>query len=131
MEGRSLRTGSFTICSKMSAWELVGPLLVLTAGVELVRNHKLIIPVDNIGSVLIYRKGWCTSCMLCTTLTLAISEVAASINCDLKIGKITSCFNNLVEAADAILKADFRRMWRLIPGPVWGQPRYRGPCWSG
>ena len=45
---------------KMSAWELLGPLLVLTAGVEMVKNRSLIVPVDNAGSVAIYRKGWCT-----------------------------------------------------------------------
>ena len=71
--------------SKMSAWELLGPLLLLTAGVEMVRGKSLIIPVDNAGSVAIYRKGWCTSCMLCTTLALAISQVAAAIHCKLEI----------------------------------------------
>ena len=42
-------------CNKMSVLELVGSLLVLTAGVELVKNRSLIVPVDNRGSVCIYK----------------------------------------------------------------------------
>lgn len=108
---------------KMSAWELVGPLLVLTAGVELVRNRGLIIPVDNSGSVAIFKKGWCTSCMLCTTLVCAISEVAASINCNLEIVKIRRCSTVLADAADAVSKAEFHRMRRLMPGASPGPAR--------
>ena len=100
---------------KMSAWELVGPLMVLTAGRDLVRNRSLIIQVDNAGSVAIYQKGWCTSCMLCTTLALAISEVAAAINCRLEIKKVMRCSTLGAEAADAISKADFLKLRRLKP----------------
>ena len=99
----------------MSAWELVGPLMVLTAGRDLVRNRSLIIQVDNAGSVAIYQKGWCTSCMLCTTLALAISEVAAAINCRLEIKKVMRCSTLGAEAADAISKADFLKLRRLKP----------------
>ena len=109
--------------NKMSAWELVGPLLVLTAGVERVKNRRLVVPVDNAGSVAIYNKGWCTSCMLSTTVALAISEVAASINCQLEIVKITRCSNALAEAADAVSKADFYKMRRLMPGASIGPAR--------
>ena len=100
----------------MSAWKLLGPLLVLTVGVYLVKNCSLIVPVDNVGSVAIYKKWWCTSCILSTTVALAISEVAASINCKLEIVKIKRCSNDLAEAADALSKADFGRMRRLLPG---------------
>ena len=109
--------------NKMSAWELVGPLLVLTAGVDRVRNRNLIIPVDNAGSVAIFQKGWCTSCLLCSTLVLAISEVAASINCRVEIVKIARCSTDLAEAADAISKAEFSRMRRLMPGASVGPAR--------
>lgn len=61
--------------------------------------------------------------MLCTTLTLAISEVAASINCKLEIVKITRCSNELAEAADAISKAEFQRMRRRMPGASLGPAR--------
>ena len=100
---------------KMLAWELVGPLMVLTAGMELVKNKGLIVMVDNSGSVAIYKKGWCTSCMLCTTLALAISEVAVSINCKLEIRKVTRCSTVGAEAADAVSKGDFLRFRRLKP----------------
>ena len=103
------------LSNKMSAWELVGPLMVLTAGVELVSNRSLIIPVDNAGSMAIYQKGWCTSCMLCTTLALAISVVASSINCRLEIIKVRRCSTLGAEAADAFSKADFIKFRRLKP----------------
>ena len=101
---------------KMSAWELLGPLMVLTAGVELVKGKALVIPVDNQGSVSIFRKGWCTGCSLATTLALAISEVAASIDCRLEVVKIRRCSNAEASAADAISKADWSRFRLLMPG---------------
>ena len=112
--GALYRDGGRLDC-KMSAWELLGPLLVLTAGRELVENRSLVIKVDNAGSVAIYKKGWCTSCMLCTTLALAISEVAAAINCRLEIVKVMRCSTVGAEAADAISKADFIKLRRLKP----------------
>ena len=42
---------------KMSAWELVGPLVVVSAGADLLRNKSVVIPVDNIGSVAVFKKG--------------------------------------------------------------------------
>ena len=111
----ALHSDNKRLDSKMSAWELLGPLLLLTAGREHVRNRALIIPVDNAGSVAIYRKGWCTSCMLCTTLALAISEVATSLNCNLEIVKIRRCSNRAARAADALSKADWNRFRGLRP----------------
>ena len=104
----------------MSALELVGPLMVLTAGVELVRGKALVIPVDNQGSVSIYRKGWCSSCSLATTLALAISEVAASIDCRLEVVKIRRCSNAEALAADAVSKADWTLFRQLMPGATPG-----------
>jgi hypothetical protein len=101
---------------KMSAWELVGPLMVLTAGVDLVKGKSLVIPVDYQGSVTIFRKGWCSGCSLATTLALAISEVAASIDCKLEIVKIKRCGNVPASAADAVSKAEWTRFRRLMPG---------------
>ena len=112
----SLHSDSKRLDSKMSAWELVGPLLVLSAGVELVKGKSLVIPVDNQGSVSIFKKGWCTGCSLATTLALAISEVAASIDCKLEIVKIRRCSNVPASAADAISKAEWTRFRRLMPG---------------
>ena len=53
--------------------------------------------------------------MLCTTLALAISEVAVSINCQLEIRKVTQCSTVGAEAADAVSKGDFVRFRRLKP----------------
>ena len=53
--------------------------------------------------------------MLCTTLALAISEVAAAINCRLEIVKVMRCSTVGAEAADAISKADFIKLRRLKP----------------
>jgi len=105
---------------KMSAWELVGPLMVLTAGVELVKGKSLVIPVDDQGSVSIFKKGWCSGCSLATTLALAISEVVASIDCKLEIVKIKRCSNVQASAADAVSKADWARFRRLMPGALPG-----------
>ena len=54
--------------------------------------------------------------MLCTTLALAIQEVAESINCELEIAKIKRCSNVQASAADAISKAEWRRFRQLMPG---------------
>ena len=118
--GQAINSGQlFTdgkrLSNKLTALELVGPLMVLTAGVDLVRNKSLIIPVDNYGSVAVYNKGWCSGCMLATTLVLAISEVAAAINCQLEIVKIRRCSNDASRAADSVSKRDWNRFRSLMP----------------
>ena len=114
-QGRLHADGKRLDC-KMSAWELVGPLMILTAGVELVKGRSLVVPVDNQDLVSIFQKGWCSGCSLATTLALAISEVAASIDCKLEIVKIKRCGNVPASAADAVSKADWARFRRLMPG---------------
>ena len=52
--------------------------------------------------------------MLCTTVALAISEVAAGINCKLELVKIRRCSTEPAEAADAISKADWNRFRRKM-----------------
>ena len=42
----------------MSAWELLGPLLVVCTAPEKVRNKQVVAMVDNEGSVRMYNKGW-------------------------------------------------------------------------
>ena len=54
--------------------------------------------------------------MLCTTLALAIAEVAAALECQLEIVKIRRCSNGPSCAADAISKADWVRFRHLMPG---------------
>ena len=54
--------------------------------------------------------------MLCTTLALAISELAAALNCRLEVRKVMRCSTIGAEAADAVSKADFLRFRRTMPG---------------
>ena len=118
--GRSINSGELytdggRLDCKMSAWELLAVLVLVSAGAELVRGNSLVVPVDNQGSVSIYQKGWCTSCMLSTTIAVALSEVAASLDCKLEVVKVRRCSTREAEAADAISKADWRRHRRLMP----------------
>ena len=53
--------------------------------------------------------------MLCTTLALAIAEVAAALNCRIEIKKVLRCSSVGAEAADAISKGDFLKFRRLKP----------------
>jgi hypothetical protein len=112
--GKRYRDGKM-LSKKMSAWELVPCLAVLCAGSEVVRGRPLVIYVDNSGSVAIYNKGWCTSCMLCTTLVVAMSQVAAAVNCRLEIRKIRRCSTAGARAADSLSKAAFSNFRRDMP----------------
>ena len=68
--GRKINTGvrhkGKRLSSKMSALELVGPLICLASEPDLVQSAPIRIWVDNIGSVRIWRKGYSSSCELCT-----------------------------------------------------------------
>ena len=98
---------------KMSALELVGPLLVVSAGFKFIKNRPVKIWVDNSGSVAIWRKGYSTCCALSSTLVKAIAVVAAGLGCDIDIVKITRCSNAGADMADALSKADFPRFWSI------------------
>ena len=111
---------------KLSALELVGPLICVAAGNGWCRNRPVRIWVDNAGSVLIWEKGYSNSCALCTTLVKAIAAVAAGIGCQLYIQKIRRCSSPGAVMADAISKADFNlfrrtaleHRWPLAVGPA-------------
>ena len=83
--GRKINSGvaylGRKLSSKMSALELVGPLVCVAADPDMVRGVPVRIWVDNIGSVKIWKKGYSNSCNLCTTLVTAIATVAASLGC--------------------------------------------------
>jgi hypothetical protein len=104
---------------KLSALELVGPLLCVTAGHLFCRGRTVRVWVDNIGSVTIWNKGYSLSCGLCTTLVKAIGTVAAGIGCELVIQKITRCSSDGAEMADALSKADFNRFRRTAGAAGW------------
>ena len=92
---------------KMSALELVGPLVCLSAGLDLCRGRPVRIWVDNFGSVAIFAKGYSTTCELSTTLVSAIAVVATTIGCRLTIDKITRCSSPGAILSDELSKGQF------------------------
>jgi hypothetical protein len=115
------------LARKLSALELVGPLVVVAAGYLWCRGKDLKLWVDNAGSVLIWQKGYSTRCDLCTTLVKAIGTVAAALDCRVDIVKITRCSNSGARMADCLSKADFAGFrseaatagWELDLEPAW------------
>jgi hypothetical protein len=94
---------------KLSALELVGPLVALAAGHRRLAGRHVTMWVDNAGSVAIWNKGYSTRCRLASTAVTAISAVAAALGCTLHILKIRRCSDVGSEIADALSKADFQR----------------------
>ena len=105
---------------KLSALELVGPLICLTAGSSWCRNRPVRVWVDNMGSVKIWKKGYSPVCGLCTTLVKAISVVAAGLGCKFTIEKITRCSGAGAVMADCLSKADFNGFRRTAFEAGWG-----------
>ena len=115
------------LSQKMSALELVGPLICVASGYERVRNRPVRILVDNSGSVHIWRKGYSNRCGLCTTLVSAIAAVAAGLGCTVHIEKVGRCSAAGPRMADALSKAAFglcrevgrEAGWDLATAPAW------------
>ena len=101
---------------KMSAWELVGPLLALVCGGNMLSGKQLKVFVDNDGSVRMWKKGWCMVCDLCNSILVALHQVSTALACELFICGIMRCSNEKAEAADALSKCDMKRFWRCMPG---------------
>jgi len=93
---------------KMAALELIGPLIFVAAGHELITGKHLNIWVDNAGSVAIWKKGYSNGCRLSTAIVTAISAVCAALGCTLHIRKIKRCSNTGAILADALSKAQFQ-----------------------
>ena len=94
---------------KLSALELLGPLVVVAAAPEICRGQPVRVWVDNAGSVRIWEKGYSSSCRLCTTVVKAAATVAAALRCRLEVVKIRRCSNLGAVMADALSQGDFRR----------------------
>ena len=103
------RVDGMKVSRKLSALELVGPLAVVAAGVGLLRNRRLIIWVDNAGSVAIWKKGYSNRCRLCTTLVAAIAAVEAAVGCVVELRKVARCSDVGSQMADHLsrLKREF------------------------
>ena len=108
---------------KMSVLELLGPLALLVAAPDRVRNKHLEIHVDNQGAVSIYAKGYSTSCPYCYTIAVAIHEISTALNCHVAITKIRRCSNKGSFIADLLSKAAFKGFYDLCPErntePAW------------
>ena len=109
-----LRCEGMKIARKLSALELLGPLLILAAAAERVRGLELRFWVDNSGSCNIWKHGYSNSCRLSTTVVKAIGEVAAGLGCRVDICKVTRCSSPGTVMADALSKSDFSR-FRGVP----------------
>ena len=109
---------------KLSALELVGPLVTVAAGFDLCRGRPVRVWVDNSGSVRIWAKGYSSSCDLCTTVVKAIAAVAAAAGCRLEVEKITRRSTPGAVMADELSKAKFEGVWGTRE--EWGFPR--GPA---
>ena len=107
----------------LSALELVGPLLALSAAASHLQGKPVRFWVDNAGSVFIFNKGYSTSCPLSTCLVAALAQVAAALGCQLEVVKITRCSDPFSSMADALSKGafcHFRELGRKVEG--WSQP---------
>ena len=87
---------------KLSALELVGPLVCVAAGAHLCRGQPVNIWVDNAGSVQIWRKGYATTCQLSSCLVRAIACVADALDCRVELVKVRRCSDTGPELADLL-----------------------------
>ena len=94
---------------KLTALELIGPLVVLTVNADICRRRHLIIWVDNAGSVAVYKRGYSSACRLSSTLAKAIGTVAAGLGCEVAIEKVTRCSATGPVLADLLSKARFNQ----------------------
>ena len=98
---------------KLSALELVGPLVALVVFARQCWLKPVRIWVDNAGSVRIWSKGYSSFCRLSTTLVKAISVVAAGLGCRVDIVKITRCSTEGAVMADKLSKGDLQGCFQV------------------
>ena len=126
----SCRVAGKKVSRKLTALELVGPLVALTNCAIGLRGHPVTIWVDNAGSVAVWNKGYSHHCLLSNTLVKAISTVAAGLGCQLCIKKITRCSNTGAVLADFLSKAmfsDFRSYASVSGWPLHVAPSRTPP----
>ncbi len=76
---------------KLSALELVGPLVCLLGAADRCRGRAVRILVDNSGAVEIWRKGYSMRCVVCSRLVEAMAAVAAALCCRVWVEKVERC----------------------------------------
>ena len=99
---------------KLTALELIGPLLVLAAGAALVQGKELKFWVDNAGSCNIWAHGYSNSCRLSTTVVKAIGDIAAALGCRLDICKVTRCSSAETILADHLSQGRLRMVAGVV-----------------
>lgn len=103
---------------KLSLLELLGPLMVIAAGAAACRGQDVRVWVDNMGAVVIYKKGYCTDCPITSTVARAINVVSSGIGCRMYVTKIRRCSTREAVMADALSKAAFGMFTNLWEGPL-------------
>ena len=129
----------------MSALELVGPLLAISAAARDLQGKSVRFWVDNAASVFIYNKGYSTSCPHSAALAAATAQVAAFIGCRVEVLKVTRCSDPWASMADALSKgaltrftalksatagADFPLLPLTVPKPLINWVKSPSPDWG-
>ena len=104
---------------KLSALELIGPLIALVLFAGECRGQPVNVWVDNAGSVRIWQKGYSSWCRLSTTVVKAVSTVAAALGCRLEIRKVRRCTGTGPVLADQLSKAQFREFRETAEAAGW------------
>ena len=99
---------------KLCVLEMLGPLVILTIKPNMIRNKDLEVFVDNSGAVNIFAKGYSSGCVYSYTVAMAINEVAKALNCNIVLTKVGRCSDVNTIIADAISKADWATLDRLM-----------------
>ena len=107
------------IARKLSALELVGPLILVASLSNSFRLQPVRIYVDNAGSVCIWKKGYSNHCPLSSAIVRAIGCVCAGLGCRLEIKKITRCSKTGPILADHLSKAQFSEFRRCAQHAGW------------
>ncbi len=116
------------VSRKMSALELIGPLLVISCAADRLRGLPIRFWVDNAGACNIWKHGYSSTCGLATTIVKAISAVAAALGCQVDMEKVGRCSSPATEMADALSKGDFNRLRRTQGGQGFGMEPASDPC---
>jgi hypothetical protein len=101
------RVDNKKVARKLSALELLGPLVAITVWADSLFKKPVRFWVDNAGSIGAWEKGYSASCRLCTSIVKAIATVGAGIGADLQLLKITRCSTTGAIIADHLSKANF------------------------
>jgi len=104
---------------KLTALELLGPLIFLAAAPDAFRRASATCWIDNAGSVAVWAKGYSPHCSMSTTIVQATAAVAAALGCTLYIEKITRCSNTGAVLADALSKAQFTEFFNTADTAQW------------